>query len=82
MKDEDPPIGLHGETPQMSREDVLRIRLDMLMREHRDLDVAIVALDAKGHHDPLTLRRLKKKRLMLKDRITRIEDELYPDIIA
>ncbi|RMH48363.1 MAG: DUF465 domain-containing protein, partial [Alphaproteobacteria bacterium] len=64
----------------MSREDMLRLRLDMLVREHRDLDQAIAALDAQGRADQLTLRRLKKKRLMLKDQIARIEDELTPDI--
>jgi hypothetical protein len=69
-------------TPQMSREDVLRIKLDMLLREHRDLDEAIAALDAEGRADVLTIRRLKKKKLLLKDAIARIEDELTPDIIA
>ena len=53
-----------------------------LQREHRDLDDAIAALDAEGRADPLTLRRLKKRKLMLKDRIQRISDEITPDIIA
>ncbi|RMF41510.1 MAG: DUF465 domain-containing protein [Alphaproteobacteria bacterium] len=66
----------------MSHEDILRLRLDILVREHRDLDEAIHALDAEGRADPLTVRRLKKKRLQLKDQIARIEDELTPDIIA
>jgi hypothetical protein len=82
MKDQEPPVGMQGMSPQMSREDVLRMRLEMVAREHRDLDEAIVALDAAGRSDQLTMRRLKKKRLMLKDQIARIEDELYPDIIA
>ena len=73
---------MQGMSPQMSREDVLRMRLEMVAREHRDLDEAIAALDAAGRSDQLTMRRLKKKRLMLKDQIARIEDELYPDIIA
>lgn len=68
--------------PRMSREDVLRIKLDMLEREHRDLDQAIAALDAQGRADVLTVRRLKKRRLALKDEIARIEDEITPDIIA
>lgn len=68
--------------PRMSREDILRIKLDMLEREHRDLDQAIAALDALGRADVLTVRRLKKRRLALKDEIARIEDEITPDIIA
>ncbi|GIX15606.1 MAG: hypothetical protein KatS3mg118_3565 [Paracoccaceae bacterium] len=87
MRDDEPPATGNGSddpslSAQMSREDMLRLRLDMLVREHRDLDQAIAALDAQGRADQLTLRRLKKKRLMLKDQIARIEDELTPDIIA
>jgi len=66
----------------MSREEVLRVRLEVLKREHRDLDEAIQALHEKASSDALTLRRLKKQKLALKDRIRRIEDELLPDIIA
>ena len=68
--------------PTMPREEVLRVKLEILQREHRDLDDAIAALDAAGRADPLTLRRLKKRKLLLKDQITRISDELTPDIIA
>lgn len=68
--------------PTMSREDVLRVKLETLQREHRDLDHAIAALDIAGRVDPLTLRRLKKKKLALKDEIARVEDDLTPDIIA
>jgi hypothetical protein len=66
----------------MSREDMLRVRLDLLEREHRDLDDAIAALDAEGRADPLAVRRLKKRKLALKDEIRRLGDELFPDIIA
>lgn len=68
--------------PTMSREDMLRVRLEMIEREHRDLDDAIAALDAAGRADPLTVRRLKKRKLALKDEIRRLGDELFPDIIA
>ena len=68
--------------PTMPREEVLRVKLELLQREHRDLDDAIAALDAGGRADPLTLRRLKKRKLMLKDQIQRISDEITPDIIA
>ena len=50
--------------------------------EHRDLDEAITALEGKGTADQLTLRRLKKQKLGLKDRIAILEDQLTPDIIA
>jgi hypothetical protein len=53
-----------------------------LKQEHRDLDSAINALELSGRADPLQLKRLKKKKLHLKDEIARIEDQLLPDIIA
>jgi hypothetical protein len=68
--------------PKMPREEVLRVKLELLQREHRDLDDAIAALDAGGRADALTLRRLKKRKLCLKDQIQRISDEITPDIIA
>jgi hypothetical protein len=61
---------------------VLRVKLEALKREHRDLDEAIHALEEKGTADQLMLRRLKKQKLVLKDRIAQIEDRLLPDIIA
>ncbi len=67
---------------RMEHDDVLRARLEVLKSEHRDLDEAIAALESTGRSDPLTVRRLKKKKLSLKDQIAAIEDELFPDIIA
>ena len=58
----------------------LRAKLAELVQEHRDLDSAIAALT--GSRDQLQLTRLKKRKLQLKDEITRIEDSLLPDIIA
>ena len=66
----------------MKTDDVLRFELEVFRREHRALDEAIQALIEKGTADQLTLQRLKKKKLLLKDRISRIEDRLTPDIIA
>lgn len=63
-------------------EDSLRARLALLREEHRDLDAAIEALFAQGPADQLRTQRLKKRKLWLKDEITRIEDQLIPDIIA
>jgi hypothetical protein len=68
--------------PEMNHEEVLRVRLEVLKSEHRDLDEAIHALQEKGTSDTLTLKRLKKQKLALKDKIRFIEDELLPDIIA
>ena len=66
----------------MKNDDVLRIELEVFRREHRDLDDAIFALSDKGTADQLTLQRLKKRKLHLKDKIAQIEDRLTPDIIA
>lgn len=67
---------------ELNFEEMLRIRLEVLRREHRDLDEAILALEGTGRPDQLTLRRLKKQKLALKDQIVKIEDQLIPDIIA
>jgi hypothetical protein len=73
---------MDSSSPTMPREEVLRVKLELLQREHRDLDEAIAALHAESRADPLTLQRLKKRKLLLKDQIARISDELTPDIIA
>jgi len=67
---------------EMDSEEVLRVKLEVLRREHRDLDEAIHALVERALGDSLTLMRLKKQKLVLKDRIARIEDLITPDIIA
>ncbi len=67
---------------ELNFEDMLRIRLAVLRREHRDLDEAIHALEFSGRPDQLTLRRLKKQKLALKDQMVKIEDDMIPDIIA
>ena len=69
-------------TGKMNHKEVLRVRLEVLRREHRDLDDAIDALQDSGRGDQLALRRLKKQKLALKDKIAVIKDELTPDIIA
>ncbi len=66
----------------MKTEDVLRIELEEFKRQHRDLDEAITALVERATGDQLTIQRLKKQKLRLKDRIALIEDRLTPDIIA
>ena len=69
-------------THKMMTDEVLRVEIETLKREHRDLDDAIRALEDRGTGDQLTIRRLKKKKLALKDQIQALEDRLFPDIIA
>ena len=60
----------------------LRAQLARLKQEHRDLDAAIEALQDSPASDILQVQRLKKRKLFLRDRITYIDDQLTPDIIA
>ena len=62
--------------------EALQMLLDDLRREHRALDEQITELQASISIDPLTLQRLKRRKLQLKDQISKISDQLYPDIIA
>ena len=66
----------------MDPDDILRTQLERLRQEHRALDERIAELAERPLADQLELRRLKKDKLKLKDEIARIEDTLYPDIIA
>lgn len=60
----------------------LRAQLARLQQEHRDLDAAITALQESPGSDIIQVQRLKKRKLLLRDRISFIEDQLTPDIIA
>ena len=60
----------------------LLAELGRLKEEHRDLDGAINALELSVAGDQLQIQRLKKRKLGLRDRISHIEDQLHPDIIA
>lgn len=60
----------------------LREELVKLRAEHRDLDDEIVTLEASGTAEQLLVKRLKKRKLAIKDRISVVEDQLLPDIIA
>ncbi|MDF7774104.1 DUF465 domain-containing protein [Sphingomonas sp. AOB5] len=64
----------------MDESEILR-RLEPLKSEHRDLDAAINALLTMSG-DQLQIARMKKRKLMLKDEIAQLEDQLIPDIIA
>jgi len=60
----------------------IRLRLHDLELEHQDLDDIIVKLSADPAQDQLQLRRLKKRKLILKDQIQKLRARLIPDIIA
>ncbi|MEZ5456103.1 MAG: DUF465 domain-containing protein [Lysobacteraceae bacterium] len=57
-------------------------QLTYLRVEHRDLDEAIVQLSAKPGADQLQLRRLKKRKLRIKDMLSYLESKLIPDLDA
>lgn len=65
----------------MDETEIIR-RIGLLRQEHRDLDFAIDALAFAPSNDQLQIARLKKRKLMLKDEIAHLEDQLIPDIIA
>ena len=71
-------------TVAMTDEDerALRAQLARLQQEHRDLDAAIAALEASPGSDLIQVQRLKKRKLVLRDKIRQIDDQLTPDIIA
>ena len=56
--------------------------IEKLRSEHRDLEAAIEALGAVGGVDQIQVQRLKKRKLLVRDRIAFLEDRLTPDIIA
>jgi hypothetical protein len=60
----------------------LQQRIVALKMEHRDLDTAIERLAQDALHDELQLRRLKRRKLLLKDQIARLERQLDPDVLA
>ena len=68
----------------MSQDEVAEYEQELarLKQEHRDLDTAIEALERMVAGDQLQIQRLKKRKLILKDRIGFVEDQLTPDIIA
>lgn len=66
----------------MSEKEVLLKKLEDLRSEHRDLDDVIARLTEQAAYNQLQLQRLKKRKLMLKDQIAKLESKLLPDIIA
>ena len=65
----------------MDNADIL-FKIQQLRIQHRDLDDAIDALLNAGTTNMFQIKRLKKQKLLLKDKIATLEDEMLPDIIA
>jgi hypothetical protein len=80
MDDTDDP-NLDSSLPTVDQRE-LRRKLFEKRSEHRDLDDIIARLGENGPFDQLQMQRLKKRKLMLKDEISTLEDQLLPDIIA
>lgn len=66
----------------MNEKETIRQRLEELKLEHRDLDDAISRITETPPFDQIKVQRLKKRKLLLKDEIIKLEDSLLPDIIA
>lgn len=67
---------------EMSHTEILAQKLEMLRTEHRALDAQIQDLSALSLPDRITMQRLKKQKLVLKDHITALSAQLIPNIIA
>lgn len=74
MNDHDPSVS--------DEEKVLRVQLNLLRQEHADMDASIEALNQMPIPDQLLIARMKRKKLLLRDEIVKIEDTILPDIIA
>ena len=73
---------MNDDEPYSEEEREIRDRVALLREEHADLDASIEALGHMPIPDQLTIARLKRKKLALRDEITRLEDRILPDIIA
>ena len=67
---------------EMSRDEVVRVKLSALLAEHRRLNETVDKLSTEMKTPSLELQRLKKRRLALKDEIAALRNRLTPDIIA
>jgi hypothetical protein len=72
MNDDDPKLG-----PKAVADALATLR-----QEHADLDASIAALENQPVVDQLLIARLKRKKLVLRDQIVKLEDQITPDIIA
>ncbi len=65
-----------------ANDDAVRLKITALEQEHRDLDNAIEMLEERMPYDRLAIQRMKKRKLILKDQITALHEQILPDIIA
>lgn len=79
-----PPWGVLWYTASMEEREIelIRERLSQLKSEHRDLDDVIARISEQAPFDQIQVKRLKKRKLLLKDQILQLESRLLPDIIA
>jgi len=75
------PYGGNGVTVIVGTSE-LRVKLEELRSEHRDLDEVIQRMAETAPFNQLQIQRLKKRKLLLKDQIIKLESKLLPDIIA
>jgi hypothetical protein len=75
-------VAVTNDNPTEGDQSAIRAEVERLRLEHHDLEAAIDALIAVGAPDQLQIQRLKKRKLLLRDRIALLEDQLTPDIIA
>ncbi len=73
---------MNDDTGEGEAESVILARLTLAQQDHADLDVAIQAIAAAPVPNMMVISRLKRKKLLLKDEIERLKDQLTPDIIA
>ncbi|MEO1656301.1 MAG: DUF465 domain-containing protein [Pseudomonadota bacterium] len=91
MSDDDKPrfqvidgegANAHGDGAAGANDEALQMKISQLEQEHRDLDQAILTMEERMPYDRLTIGRMKKRKLALKDQIGKLRDDLFPDIIA
>ncbi len=67
---------------EVDENETTRGELNRLRQEHQDLDAAVLALQAMAMPDQLRIARMKKRKLVLRDQIAKLENRLTPDLIA
>ena len=67
---------------QVEEDAAIRVELGELRQEHQDLDAAVLVLHALARPDQLRIARMKKRKLVLRDQIAKLENQLTPDLIA
>ncbi len=73
---------MHDDELDSESEQAIRLGLARLRQEHQDLDAAVAALEGDARPDQLRIARLKKKKLVLRDQIAKLDNRLTPDILA